>query len=83
MKRLPLATREDELRRLGWTRMFAVEAFRVQEYIELYERTGMEVLVERAAVPDTHQQCSACCDGLDESLVTVYTRPIDDSARQR
>jgi len=70
-----LASRRDaELRALGWVRMFTVERERAAEYVEAYEASGLEVLVEPSSVPQPPPECEGCAGCVDERFSTIYTR---------
>ncbi len=66
--------REAELKEQGWTRMFTVEVARVPEYVETYEETGVEVLVEIPTALELDPQCMGCYDALKDLFRTIYTR---------
>ncbi|NIQ40250.1 MAG: hypothetical protein GTN81_16950 [Proteobacteria bacterium] len=62
------STREEDLRRKGWTRQFVTSEPRLSEAVELYERTGFEVHLEavtrRAELEmEGSDGCTACFDG--------------------
>ncbi len=69
------SAREEELKKQGWTRMFTVETLRVSEYVELYEETGMEVLVEMPTAIELDSQCADCSNVFQDFYRTIYTRP--------
>ncbi len=65
----------EELERQGWTRQFTVEAWRVEEYVELYESLGLETLVMPATPPELGEECAQCYAAQCENFRTIYTRP--------
>jgi hypothetical protein len=73
----PVSKRDAELVAQGWTRMFTIEASRVEEYVDLYRESGHEVLVEtpdgRAAAV-TDPQCEGCVDLLESTCCIIYVR---------
>lgn len=70
-----LSAREEELSKEGWSRMFTVEVQRVQEYEDLYQELGMEVLLETPTAVDLDPLCAGCYETLKDSYRTIYTRP--------
>lgn len=68
-----IAEKERELAALGWTRQFTTFPDRVQEYVELYQDVGLEVLVEPwALTADEDPSCSSCV--LTGVMRTIFTR---------
>lgn len=68
-----IAEKERELIAQGWTRQFATFPNRVQEYVELYQATGLEVRVEPWALTfDEDPSCSSCA--LTGIMRTLFTR---------
>ncbi len=73
-------TREEDLRRQGWTRQFVASEPRLSEAVELYETTGFEVHLEpvtRGAQLEMagSDGCTACFDGCEDHCKMIYTRP--------
>ena len=70
-------SREDELRKQGWTKRFSASGARLEESAEFYKSMGLEVLLEPAraedfACPECHPQPpSATIAG----YYVIYTRP--------
>ena len=60
----------------GWVRQFIVESERVDEYADLYESLGNEVLVE-PVTPDlmVADECVTCLLVTCDRYVVIYTRP--------
>ncbi|NIS72208.1 MAG: hypothetical protein GTO12_25760 [Proteobacteria bacterium] len=73
-------TREEHLRRQGWTTQFVASEPRLSEAVELYETTGFEVHLEpvrRGAELEMEGSdgCTACFDGYEDQYKMIYTRP--------
>ena len=56
-----------------WERGFTVEERRVNEYVELYESFGYEVLVE-PATPNEMEECQVCFKADFNNLRTIYIK---------
>ena len=67
-----LLARARELIAQGYERMSVVDATRGEEFTELYEELGNEVVVLRGAVPAEGQECTECLN--DPGLVTLFVR---------
>jgi hypothetical protein len=65
----------EDLERQGWTRQFTVEAWRVEEYVELYQSLGFETRVEPATPAELGEECAECYLAQCENFRTIYTRP--------
>jgi hypothetical protein len=67
-----------ELEAQGWTCQFTVEAERADEYVELYESLGNEVLV-KPVTPGLQvaEECTTCLLAACDRYVVIYTRPTD------
>jgi hypothetical protein len=74
------STREEDLRRQGWTRQFVASEPRLSEAVELYQSTGFEVRLEpvtRGAELELEGSdgCTACFNGYEDQYKMIYTRP--------
>jgi len=68
-------SREDELKKEGWTRQSVLSEPRLSEVVELYESMGLEVRVEPVDLEELDEECKACFEADPESCKVVYTRP--------
>ena len=69
-----MPSREEELRRQGWTRQFTASEPRLSEAVKLYESLGYEVRLEPAEPPEGGDEaCRQCL--LYSQCKTIYTRP--------
>ncbi|OGO39667.1 MAG: hypothetical protein A2Z04_02375 [Chloroflexi bacterium RBG_16_57_9] len=70
-----ISPREKELTAQGWTKRFTLPTMRLNEFVQVYDSLGFEVLLE-PVVPDLTREDCASCQILDCLLLkTVYTRP--------
>ena len=66
-------SQKSQLEREGWVRKFTIEENRVNEYKELYESLGLEVLV-KLVNPSEIEGCKECFKVECEKYRTIYTR---------
>lgn len=67
-------TREQELKKAGWTKQSTHDEPRLSHIVEMYEEIGLEVLL----VPfnaDQAEGCIACLRGASRDYKTIYTKP--------
>ncbi len=58
----------------GWTRRSLTAPDRVDEFRELYESMGLEVLAQSLAPADFGAKCKSCAVSACTSYVMLYTR---------
>lgn len=73
-------SREEELRRKGWTRRFSASEPRLSESIEMYESLGFEVRLEPFHAED-NEECHECLEGFENTIRVIYTRPKKSADR--
>ncbi len=66
-------TREEELKKEGWTKRFTMDEPRLSEAVAQYEEIGFEVLLE--PVDTSSDECSSCITALSDRYKTLYNRP--------
>ncbi len=70
-----ISPRQAELTAQGWTRRFTTPTMRCDEFVQVYQSLGFEVLLE-PVVPDLSREECQGCQVLDcLVLKTIYTRP--------
>ena len=67
-------TREQILKKEGWTKQTTHDEPRLSDIVEMYAEIGLEVHLEPFA-PDEEPGCTACMRGAPENYQTIYTRP--------
>ena len=67
-------TREEELRKEGWSKRFIMDEPRLSEAVAQYEEIGFEVCLE--PVENTPGECTSCFAGSSDRYKTIYTRPL-------
>ncbi len=70
--------RDEELARAGWTHRFTGAPPRLKEVQELYERLGMEVLLDPVAAEELPDGCDDCMLATNWFKV-IYTRTSEVS----
>ncbi len=65
--------KKSQIEKEGWVRKFTVEENRVDEYKELYESLGQEVMVT-AVNPSEIEGCVECFKVECDKYRTIYTR---------
>ena len=73
MTKVQEMTREEELKKEGWTKRFVTDEPRLSEAVEQYEEIGFDVLLE--PVDSTSEECTSCIAAFPERYKTIYTRP--------
>ncbi len=63
-----------QLRKEGWEERFTIETERSQEYADLYESLGMEVLIYPVDL-ETSPECDACIKTDPAGYRVIWTRP--------
>jgi hypothetical protein len=66
-------TREEELKKEGWEKRFAMDEPRLSEAVAQYEEIGFEVLLE--PVDTSSEECTSCITASSDRHKTIYTRP--------
>jgi hypothetical protein len=66
-------TREEELKKEGWTKRFMMDEPRLSEAVVQYEEIGFEVLLE--PVDTESGECTSCMTAFSDRYKTLYTRP--------
>lgn len=66
-------SREEELKRGGWTKRFTVDEPRLSEVVAEYEEIGFEVLLD--PVDTSSEECASCFTVFSDRYKTIYTRP--------
>lgn len=72
--------RDEELGRDGWTRRFTGGPPRLSEVKELYERIGMEVLLDDLSPDELPEDCEGCDVALSFFRAIYTRRPRGGSA---
>jgi len=81
-------SREQILKREGWTRQFTANQPRLDEAVEMYEEAGFEVHLEpflkQQKTPETAKlsqgaDCRQCFDGFEDQYKIIYTKPSRDN----
>ena len=67
-------SREEQLKKEGWTRRFSASEPRLSESVELYESLGFEVRLEPFE-PESDEDCHECIEGFEGTIKVIYTRP--------
>jgi len=67
-------TREEELKKNGWIRMFTAKEPRLSECVELYESMGLEVHLEPLRLDELDEECKACYEKDLDEYKTIYTK---------
>ena len=70
--------RDEELARAGWVHRFTGAPPRLKEVQELYERLGMEVLLDVLSAEELPEGCDDCSLATNWFKV-IYTRPREVS----
>ncbi|RLF16015.1 MAG: hypothetical protein DRJ97_02200 [Thermoprotei archaeon] len=68
-------SKDEELRRQGWTFRFTASGARLREMVEAYESMGFEVHLEPIKPEEVDEACRACIQAEPETIYAVYTRP--------
>ncbi|MEI9476173.1 MAG: hypothetical protein WCO26_06325 [Deltaproteobacteria bacterium] len=66
-------TLEEELKKEGWEKRFAMDEPRLSEAVEQYKEIGFEVLLD--PVDTSSEDCTSCMTVMSERYKTIYTRP--------
>jgi hypothetical protein len=66
----------------GWVRKFTIEENRVEEYRELYESLGQEVMV-KTVDPGEIDGCVECFKVECDKYRTIYTRLIKNNQKNK
>ena len=66
-------SREEELKRGGWTKRFTMDEPRLSEAVAEYEEIGFEVLLD--PVDTSSEECTSCITAFSDRNKTIYTRP--------
>ncbi len=69
-------TREEELKKEGWTKRFTMDEPRLSEAVDQYKEIGFEVLLE--PVDASSEECASCITAFSNRYKTIYTRPKID-----
>ncbi len=69
-------TREEALKKEGWTKRFTTDEPRLSEAVDQYEEIGFEVLLE--AVDTSSEECTSCITAFSDRYKTIYTRPREE-----
>ncbi len=81
-------SREQILKREGWTRQFTANQPRLDEAVEMYEEAGFEVHLEpflkQQKTPETAKlsqdaDCRQCFDGFEDQYKIIYTKSSRDN----
>ncbi len=65
-------SREEELKKEGWTKRFTIDDPRLSEAVAEYEEIGFEVLLE--PVDMSSEECTSCMMAPTDRYRTIYTR---------
>jgi hypothetical protein len=75
-------TRQEELEKAGWAKMFARGGRRLEEFVELYEGMGYEVHLEPLTREDFPSKCEGCSALANCQLYKmIYIRKREGSDR--
>jgi len=66
--------REEELKKIGWTRQFVTDEPRLTEAVELYRELGYEVHLEDATMDEVNQICVNCLPADCNKYKIIYVR---------
>lgn len=66
-------TRDEELRKEGWTRCTTYDEPRLSEIVEMYQELGLAVHLEPFH-PEEEPDCAECMLEAPESFRTIYVR---------
>jgi len=66
-------SREEELKKNGWSKRFTMDEPRLSEAVAQYEEIGFEVLLE--PVDTSSEECTSCLTAMSDRYKTIYTRP--------
>jgi hypothetical protein len=66
-------SREEELKKDGWSKRFTMDEPRLSEAVAQYEEIGFEVLLE--PVDTSSEECTSCLTAMSDRYKTIYTRP--------
>ncbi len=66
-------SREEELKKDGWTKRFTIDEPRLSEAVGQYEEIGFQVLLE--PVDTSSEECTSCITAFSDRYKTIYTRP--------
>lgn len=63
----------------GWERRSLVDPARAEEFIELYESLGFEVLAQKLTAEDFSDTCRECASVVCQTYILIHTRKKPDS----
>ena len=66
-------SREEELKKDGWTKRFTIDEPRLSEAVAQYEEIGFQVLLE--PLDASSVECTCCMTVFSDRYKTIYTRP--------
>ena len=69
-------SREEELKKEGWSKRFTMDEPRLSEAVAQYEEIGFEVLLD--PVDTSSEECTSCMTVLSDRYKTIYTRPKNE-----
>lgn len=67
-------SKEEELKKQGWTKQFIACEPRLSEAVELYKSLGLEVRLETLDLEELDQQCKVCYEAEKDRYRIIYTR---------
>lgn len=68
------STKEEELKKNGWIKMFTAKEPRLSECVELYESMGLEVRLEPLRLDELDEECKTCYGEDLDDYKTIYTK---------
>jgi hypothetical protein len=68
-------SRDEELKKQGWTRQNIMDEPRLSELVEMYEELGMEVHLEPVNPEELDKDCAECLMKFPDKYKIIYTRP--------